>query len=217
MGRIIVVAAIASFVCAGLAEAQARAGLERAQQRIAERKEHRVANSLDDCAAVSAQTIDVLRHGFAIVNQEQLLAQHAQNRMLGQAIAGQILGALDVNLPVPGAVGGYRRLAVRAPSREEYRERIVDDFRTAANRGIRVPCSKWAEDLAWAYAPDRGTECAGLPNDLVNALRGSARFYAQDRWRVREQVLAEYRSTDQAVTCDEHAVAMVANARMLDP
>lgn len=207
---------MAWFVCTGLVEARARPGLERAQQRIAEWKEHRVANSLDDCAAVSAQTIDVLRHGFAIVNQEQLLAQHAQNRILGQAIAGEILGALNVNLPVPGAGGGYRRLTVRAPSREEYREQIADDFRMAVKRGIRVRCSEWAEDLAWTYAPDRGTECAGLPNNLVDALRGPARFYAQDRWRVREQVLREYRSSDQAVTCEEHAAAMVANARMLD-
>ena len=174
--------------------------------------------ALDDCAQVPDETVDVLRHGYTIVNRSALMAEQTNSRMLLSSLlsglASQVTAELDLPFHLPVA-RGYTQ-GVRPPSREDYREQFQGEFRDWVRHGGRVPCTVRAEDVAWSYAPATGSECAGLPNDLVDQLRGSSLFFGQDRWEVRQQVLEGFREST-ATDCVEFASELVAAARMLDP
>lgn len=207
------------LVCATSAAAQARAGLERAQENAKREAAIRIAKDLDDCAAVPTATVDILRHGESIINYEAREIDANVNRSLLGTASGVFTGALGLPFnPASVTAGGYRNVPLQSLSREELRTKLQDDFvAEVVRRGLRQPCSAWAEDLAWSYAPGGGNECAGLDNEAVDTLRRSGEFFHQDRWEVRMAILQRYREDGASCTCQEYADRMATEARILDP
>ncbi len=208
-----------AFICATSAGAQARAGLERAQENAKREAALRIAEDLNDCAVVPAATLDILRHGDSIINHEERVYDAIVSRSLLGTASGVATGALGLPFnPASVAAGGYRNVPLEPLSRKELRAKLPDDFRTeVVRRGLRQPCSAWAEDLAWSYAPSAGNECGGLDNQAVDTLRSSAEFFHKDRWEIRIAILQRYREDGAPGTCQEYADGMAAEARVLDP
>ncbi len=185
--------------------------------------------ALDNCAEITGETVDVLRHGYAIAHRDEILAKKAQNRASLQALTSGLVGVLGdagvlddrfLRLGTRGGVGYWD--ADLSPGREEYRKKLRETFRNEVKGGLRsLKCTEWAEDQAWAYAPAWGNECAGLPNEPVDTLRNSAEYFGRDRWNVRQQILRRYRNAvrfrDWTGTCIEYAQEMASRARVLDP
>lgn len=226
MSRIgLALAVLGSFALPEIAASQQhhnRRGQVERHEQIRERAKWRelgpTLRALDDCDNVSDETIDVLRHGYTIVNRSALFAEQANNRVLLSSLlsglASQVTAELDMPPHLPNA-RGYTR-GVKPPERDEYREQFQGEFRMWVRDGGRLPCTVRAEDVAWSYAPATGSECAGLSNDLVDALRRSSTFYGQDRWEVRQAVLEAFRASTET-DCGEFTSELVAAARMLDP
>ena len=177
----------------------------------------------DNCEAVPTATLDILRHGWALVNADEIRARKTQNQDSARQLAGLLLGGLsasgaleDVFVPVTG--GRLRFPEVESPSRREYLREMRKQYREG-NGG--KTCIQWAEEMAWSYAPGQGTECAGLPNEPVDVLRQSGQFFGEDRWIVRLRILQEYRFTvsrgKTEAGCIEFAETWAASAWLLDP
>lgn len=223
MRRIAAIAFLLTLACAEVVAAQTnRASADRRdrleQTRERARFNHPAIKALDDCDQVPDETLDVLRYGFVIVHEDQLVAAGARNQAVINSIisgvSGELTQALDLPFRVP--VAGFRPLRIEPYTREEFRPIMEREFRRWVVEGGRLRCTQRAEDVAWAYAPATGSECAGLPNELVDALRGSSNFYSQDRWEVRLQVLEDFRAST-ATDCTEFTSKLVGAARMLDP
>ena len=207
-----------ALALAGDAVAQAPAAFERERLRSLDR----TFKDLNDCDAVLDKTVDVLRHGRAVTNQDEILARKSASKQLGQALLGEVAGALeDAGAALPPVPMGMGRLQVEPPSRKKYRQQMEQEFRDWVFQGGRRSCTERARDLAWSYAPAIATECADLPNEPIDTLRLSGEFYWHDRSAVRLEVLYRFRRAvrrqEWAGTCAEYAETLAADAWVLDP
>ena len=207
-----------AFAASQAASAQAPAALE--HERLQGPAD--AFKTLNDCEAVPDKIVDVLRHGWALTHQDEILINKAANQQMAKALVGNVLGALQdfgtTLPPIPSSVG---KLEIEPPTRKEYRRKMEGEFRDRVFAGGRQPCSAWAGDKAWSYAPSAKTECSNLPNEPVDTLRMSGEFYWQDRQVVRLAILRRFRDAvrfrDWQGTCAEFAASMAAEALVLDP
>ena len=118
-----VAVAVFTLACAPSAGAQARAGLERAQENAKREVAIRIAKGLDDCAAVPLATVDILRHGDSIINYEEREYDSNVNRSLLGTASGALTGTLGLPFnPASVTAGGYRNVPLQLLSREELDE-----------------------------------------------------------------------------------------------
>lgn len=203
------------------ANAQTAASIarERAKQRqrLQERRLPAELRHFDDCQDVPGDTLDVLRHGALIAHGDDIALARARSQAWTSGVLGVLTnaGAVDYS-----TVAAAQRIAATQPdrvaTREQYQKSMTNRFRSLVRDGLRAQCTTWAEDVAWSYAPSFGTECAGLTNEPVDALRRSGEFFGQDRWEVRQEVLRRFRDASTG-TCQDYADQMAAAARILDP
>ena len=213
----LVLAVAGSLALPEISTAQTLAAFERERLRGRDKTFKR----LNDCEAVPVKTIDVLRHGWAITNQDEILEKKAASRQVGQALASGLFGILqDSGIDLPYIPLSFGRLEVEPPTRAKYRDQLEDDFRKWVLLGGRKLCTERARDVAWSYAPAIPTECENLPTEPIDTLRSSGEFYWHDRSAVRLEVLNRYREAVQdgwSGTCADFLNVMVGEAWVLDP
>lgn len=222
---ILLVAVFCLPLCSAIeADAQTAASIarERAKQRqrLQERRLPAELRHLDNCQDVPGDTLDVLRHGALIAYGDEITLAQARSQAWLSSVLGVLTNAGVVDCETSSAVAAAQRIAAMRPdmvaTKEQYERSMTTRFRGLVRDGLRTQCAAWAEDVAWSYAPAFGTECAGLTNEPVDALRRSGEFFGQDRWEVRQEVLRRFRNASNG-SCQDYADQMAATARILDP
>lgn len=142
----------AALLCGSVAEATARVSPSTTRRLPAELRH------LEDCHLLDGATLDVLRHGYVVVNRDKIIAEEREGRealsfLLGALSGADMLDPLAGNLidgatsfQWAGALGEY------VASRESQREALRKDIRTAVRAGLRQRCTVFGSDRAWSYA-----------------------------------------------------------------